>query len=105
LTKKIANQSSEGFSGNTQDNPKIESCKVIELRSENVLTPLVPKVTKKNEDVVVVEEAEQGVVEKIENGVVENEKKEKNSEGEKNNYQYKQAYTVVSFFAAKYLFL
>ncbi len=77
LTKKIANQSSKGFSGNTQDNPKNESCKVIELRSENVLTPLVPKITKKNEDVVV-EEAKQGVVEKNENGVVEKEKKEKN---------------------------
>jgi len=64
LAKKITNQSSGGFSGNTQDNPKSESCKVIELRSEKVLIPLVPKVTKKNEDVVV-EEAEQGVVEKI----------------------------------------
>ena len=77
LAKQIANQSSKGFSGNTKDNPKNESCKVIELRSKKVITPLVPKVRKKNEDVVV-EEAEQGVVENNENGVVEKVKKEKN---------------------------
>ncbi len=76
LAKQIANQSSRGFSGNTQDNPKNESCKVIELRSKKILTPLVSKVTKKNEDVVV-EESEKGAVEKNENGVVEKEKKEK----------------------------
>jgi len=29
LGKQVANQSSGGFSGNTQDNPKNESCKVI----------------------------------------------------------------------------
>jgi len=68
LAKKIANQSSKGFSGSTKDNPKNESCKVIELRSKD-LTPLIPKVTKKNEDVVV-EEAEQCVVENNENGVI-----------------------------------
>jgi hypothetical protein len=73
------------------------------LRSKKVLTPLVPKVTKKNEDVVV-EEAEQGVVEKNENGVVEKEKKEKKLREKNNNYQYKQAYNVVSFFSTKYLF-
>ena len=47
------------------------------MRSKKVITPLVPKVRKKNEDVVV-EEAEQGVVENNENGVVEKVKKEKN---------------------------
>jgi len=82
LAKQIANQSSRRFSSNMQDNPKNENCKVIELRSKKVLTPLVPKVTEKNADVVV-EEAEQGVVEKNENGVVEKKRRKKNSEGEK----------------------
>lgn len=62
------------------------------MRSKKVLTPLVPKATKKGKEVVV-EEVENGVVEKIANevivekendhGVVENEKNKKNDEGEK----------------------
>ena len=73
----MTDQATRRFTGNTKDNPKNESCKVIELRSKKVITPLVPKVRKKNEDVVV-EGAEQGVVENNENGVVEKVKKEKN---------------------------
>ena len=69
-----------------------ETCNVVELRSKNFLTPLVPK-AKNKVDEVVVEEVEDGVVEKnvdevvVEkesgHGVVENEKKNKNDEGEK----------------------
>lgn len=45
IAKQLADQAKEGFTGNTQDNAKNESCKAIELRSKNVLTPLVSKVT------------------------------------------------------------
>jgi hypothetical protein len=83
MAKQMAEHTKGGSSGNTQDNPKNnESCKSIELRSKKVLTPLPPKVTKKNE-AVAVEEEEQEVVENNK-GVVENEHEEKNSEGEKN---------------------
>jgi hypothetical protein len=34
LAKQLAEQNQEGFSGNTQDNPKNESCNAIELRSK-----------------------------------------------------------------------
>jgi len=92
MAKQLAEQSKGGFSGNTIDNPKNETCNVIELRSRKVLTPLVPK-AKKTVDEVVLEEAEidgeveknydEGVVEKEnDQGVVEKEKKEK-IEGEK----------------------
>jgi len=92
MAKQLAEQSKGGFSGNTKDNPKNETCNVIELRSRKVLTPLVPK-AKKIVDEVVVEEVEitrevekssdEDVIEKEnDQGVVENEKKEK-IEGEK----------------------
>ena len=57
MAKQLAEQSKGGFSGNTKDNPKNETCNVIELRSKKVLTPLVPKV-KKTVDDVVTEEVE-----------------------------------------------
>jgi len=83
MAKQLAEQSKGGFSGNTKEKPKNETCNVIELKSKKVLTPLVPK-AKKTIDEVVVEEVENGVVEKEnDHGVVENEKKNKNSEGEK----------------------
>lgn len=80
-------QNKGGFSGNTQDNPKNESCNAIELRSKKVLTPLVPKAPKKVDEVMgedgEVEKNNEGVVEKeIEQGVVEDERK-KEIEGEK----------------------
>jgi len=92
MAKQLVEQSKGGFSGNTKDNPKNETCNVIELRSRKVLTPLVPK-AKKAVDEVAVEEVEidgeveknydEGVVEKEnDQGVVENEKKKK-IEGEK----------------------
>jgi len=87
MAKLLAEQSMGGFLGNTKDNPKNETCNVIELRSKKVLTPLVPKV-KKTSDEVVTEEVEiysevekedhEGVVEKEnDQGEVEKEKKEK----------------------------
>jgi len=83
MAKQLVEQSKGGFSGNTKENPKNETCNVIELRSRKVLTPLVPKV-KKTVDELVVEEVEtvgeveknfdEGVVEKEnDQGVVENE--------------------------------
>ena len=92
MAKQLAEQRKGGFSGNTKDNPKNETCNVIELRCKKVLTPLVPK-AKKIVDEVVVEEVEidgdveknsdEGVVEKEnDQGVVENERKKK-IEGEK----------------------
>lgn len=87
IAKQIANQSNGIFSGNTQDNPRNESCKDIELRSKKVLTPIVPKVIKRREvenvgeDELVVEN-KNGEVENR-NGGVENEKEEKNLEREK----------------------
>jgi len=44
MAKQLAEHTKGGFSGNTQDNPKNEICKAIELRSKKVLTPLAPKV-------------------------------------------------------------
>jgi len=83
MAKQLAEQSKKGFSSNTKENPKNETCNVIELRSKKVLTPLVPK-SKKTIDEVVVEEVDNGEVEKnSDEDVVENEKKDKNSEGEK----------------------
>jgi len=74
MAKKLVEQSKRGFSSNTKENPKNETCNVIELRSKKVLTPLVPK-AKKNVDEVIVKEVEiDGEVEKNSNeGVVENE--------------------------------
>jgi len=46
MAKQLAEQSKGGFSGNTKENPKNETCNVIELRSRNVLTPLVQKAKK-----------------------------------------------------------
>jgi len=88
MAKQLAEQSKGGFSGNTKENPKNETCNAIELRSKKVLTPLAPK-AKKIVDEVVMEEVEiddevekdfdEGVVEKDnDQGVVENEKKKKN---------------------------
>jgi len=90
MAKKIAKQNKGGFSGNTKENPKNESCNAIELRSKKVLTPLVPRVQKKVEEVVVEVdnngEVENNVEVLVENesdhGVVENERKKK-IEGEK----------------------
>jgi len=87
MTKQLVEQIKGGFSGNTKENPKNETCNAIELRSKKVLTPLAPK-AKKTIDEVVVEEVEiddeveknsdEGVVEKEnDQGVVENEKKKK----------------------------
>jgi len=92
MAKQLAEHNKGGFSGNTKENPKNETCNVIEPRSKKVLTPLAPK-AKKTVDEVVVEEVEidgeveknydEGVVEKDnDQGVVEKEKKEK-IEGEK----------------------
>jgi hypothetical protein len=80
LAKQLADQNKGGFSGNTKENHKNESCNAIELRSKKVLMPLVPKVPKKVDEVVVevekdgeVEKNVEDVVEKeIEHGVVEN---------------------------------
>ncbi|KEH25741.1 hypothetical protein MTR_6g033930 [Medicago truncatula] len=101
IARQLADQAKGGFTGNTKDNFKNETYNAIELRSKKVLTTLVPKATKKDEEVVVeavdngvveknVEEVvvekgiEHGVVEKeSEHGVVENERKKKNDEGEK----------------------
>ena len=84
MAKQMAEHRKGGFSGNTQDNPKNnESCKAIELRSKKVMTPLAPKITKKNEEVEV-EENEQEVVEKNNEEVVE-----KNNEGVFENEQKK----------------
>jgi hypothetical protein len=82
MAMQMAEHTKGAFSGNTQNNPKNESCNAIELRSKKVLTPLVPKATKKNEEV---EEERNGqeVVEK-DNGVVKNVQKEKNNDGEQN---------------------
>jgi len=55
MAKQLAEQSKGGFSGNTKDNPKNETCNYNELRSRKVLTPFVPK-AKKTVDEVVVEE-------------------------------------------------
>jgi len=92
MAKQLAEQSKGGFSGNTKENPKNETCNAIELRSKKALTPLAPK-AKKTVDEVVVEEVEindevekdsdERVFEKEDDqGVVENEKKKK-IEGEK----------------------
>jgi len=72
MAKQLAQQSKGGFSDNTKENPKDETCNIIELRSKKVLTPLVPK-AKKTIDEVVVEEVEiNGEVEKnSDEGVVE----------------------------------
>ena len=87
MAKQIAEQSKWGFSGTTTENPKNESCNAIELRSNKVLMPLVPKVPKKvvEEEVVEVDKNngvannDEVIVEKnVEHGVVENERKEKN---------------------------
>lgn len=86
MAKQLADQSQGGFSGNTKENPKNETCKAIGLRSKKVLPPFVPP-TPKNVDEIVVEDVEDGVVEKNygevlvekenDHGVVENERKEK----------------------------
>jgi len=81
MTKQIAEQNKGGFLSNTKENPKNETCNVVELRSKKVLTPLVPKAPKKVDEIVV-EEVNNGVVEnnvedvvekEIEHGVVEKE--------------------------------
>ncbi|XP_024630203.1 interaptin-like [Medicago truncatula] len=94
LAKQLAEQNKGGFSGNTKENPKNETCNAIELRSKKVLTPLVPRSQKKvDEEVVEVEEdgeAEKNVEEVVEKetehdvvekesdqGVFENERKKK----------------------------
>jgi len=71
IVKQMADQAKGGVTGNTKDNPKNETCNAIEFRRKKVLTPLVPKATKKSEEVEV-EEVENGVVEKnVEEVIVE----------------------------------
>ena len=53
MAKQLAEQSKGGFSGNTIENPKNETCNVIELRSRKVLTPLVQNAKETVEEVVV----------------------------------------------------
>jgi len=78
MAKQLAEQSKGGFSGNTKDNPKNETCNVIELRSRKVLTPLVPKAKKIVYEVVVEEEEIDGEVEKnSDEGVVEKKRRKK----------------------------
>jgi hypothetical protein len=85
LAKQLAEQNKGGFSGNTTENPRNESCNAIELRSKKVLTPFVPNVPKKVDEVVVegekdgeVENDGEDVVKNVINqGVVENERKKK----------------------------
>jgi hypothetical protein len=72
LAKQLAEQNKGGFSGNTKEKPKNESCNAIKLRSKKVLTPLVPKIPKKVDEVVVKVEKD-GEVEKNIEDVVENE--------------------------------
>jgi len=86
LAKQMENQSNGRFSGNTQDNPKNESCKAIELRNKKVLNPVVLKrkeMEEVKEDELLVEKEKDEV--ENETGGVENEKEEKNSEGAKIN--------------------
>jgi len=64
LAKQLADQNKGGFSGNTKENPKNESCNAIKLRSKKFLAPLVPKVPKKVDETVV-EVEKNGEVEKI----------------------------------------
>jgi hypothetical protein len=81
LAKQLAEQNKGGFSSNTKENPRNESCNTIVLRSKKVLTPLVPRAPKKVDEVMVevekdgeIEKNVKDVMEKeIEHGVVENE--------------------------------
>ena len=73
LAKQLAEQNIGRFSCNTKEYLKNESCNAIELRSKNVLTPLVPKVPKKVDEVVVKVEKDGKVEKESENGVVEKE--------------------------------
>ncbi|MCI27528.1 hypothetical protein A2U01_0048727, partial [Trifolium medium] len=76
LSRQFSNlQNSGGFGGNTQDNPRNESCNAINLRSREVLSPEVGENSKKRGSKKgVVENESNGVVEKESDDVVENEK-------------------------------
>ncbi|MCH90687.1 hypothetical protein A2U01_0011609, partial [Trifolium medium] len=79
LSKQFSSlQSGGSFGGNTQDNPKNESCKAINLRNRVVSSLKVRENSKKNESKKgsegEVEKVREGV-EKEQNGVVENERK------------------------------
>ena len=73
MAKQLAEQSKGGFSSNTKDNPKNETCNAIELRSKKVLTPLAPKAKKIVDEVVEEEEIDDEVEEENNEGVVEKE--------------------------------
>ncbi|MCI26516.1 hypothetical protein A2U01_0047712, partial [Trifolium medium] len=79
LSRQLSNlQNGIGFGGNTQDNPKKESCNAINLRSRVVPTPEVRENSKKKKSKKVsegeVEKESKDVVENESNGIVENEK-------------------------------
>ncbi|MCI37747.1 hypothetical protein A2U01_0058973, partial [Trifolium medium] len=70
LSRQFSNlQNSGGFGGNTQDNPKNENCKAINLRSREVPDPRVSERPRKKK-------GSEGEVEKEREGVVENESNE-----------------------------
>ncbi|MCI41493.1 hypothetical protein A2U01_0062726, partial [Trifolium medium] len=85
---------SGGFGGNTQDNPKNESCNAINLRNRVVPFPEVGESSKKTESKKrSEEEVEQVSQEGVENerqGVVENERKEKNAIEKENEGEVEQ---------------
>ena len=73
MAKQLVKQSKGGFSGNTKENPKNETCNAIELRRKKVLTPLAPKAKKTVHEVVVEEvEIDDEVEKNSDEGVVEN---------------------------------
>ncbi|MCI18432.1 hypothetical protein A2U01_0039586, partial [Trifolium medium] len=71
LSRQFSNlQGSGGFGGNTQDNPKNESCKAINLRNRVVPSPEVRESSRKKEN----KKESEGEVEKVRKEGVENEK-------------------------------
>lgn len=79
LAKQLSEQNKVGFSGNTTENPKNESCNAIELRSRKVLPPIVQKKVEE----VVVEEEKNGEVEKNDEEVVEKKNEQEEVENER----------------------
>ncbi|MCI50180.1 hypothetical protein A2U01_0071424, partial [Trifolium medium] len=73
LSKQVSSlQNQSGFGGNTTDNPKNESAKVINLRSRVVPSPVVVEKSKEKMS----EEENEGGVENESDGVVENHEKQ-----------------------------
>ncbi|MCI23064.1 hypothetical protein A2U01_0044242, partial [Trifolium medium] len=66
-------QNGGGFGGNTQDNPKNESCNAINLRNRVVPSSEVRESSQKKES----KKVREGEVEQVSQEVVENERKEK----------------------------